>query len=434
MTKRLLVFCVILQTLLSAQTAPNLVVTDLEGTSHNLYEYLDQGKTVVLDFFIVNCTSCEEGAPFLDEFWSINGPNGNDQLQIISLEISNASDQMVAEIGQNWNINNPLVNLADAPDLYDSFIMGFPTYIVLCPDRSMTTVLDFNFPETILAWEQNINFCEFGTNFTDVNIFANEIIYCQENAAVNLVIGNVGSNEIFELTIDVFVDSIYHSNIQWNHFLQPNMNTNSTPFPIDFYSDNINGEILEFRVHTPGDINQNNNTVSHEINQGISTTNTELMLRIEMDNYPDDLVWLITNDAQEVILEGIGLDYSPYQEIDIPVVLELNNCYTFTILDSMGDGLCCSFGEGSFNLVSNQDTLIYNTPFESNFSASFYVGNPVGLKETISTNKRIVNKQYFNIMGQLINYPTKSGIYLEKSIYEDGSFYTEKILFTNTLN
>ena len=34
-------------------TAPDFTLTDINGTSHNLYTYLNAGKTVVIDFFAV---------------------------------------------------------------------------------------------------------------------------------------------------------------------------------------------------------------------------------------------------------------------------------------------------------------------------------------------------------------------------------------------
>ncbi len=107
MNKILLLFFVCLQSVIFAQTAPNLVVTDLNGTTHNLYNYLEQGKTVILDFFIINCASCQEGAPHLDAFWNDYGVNGTDQVRVISLEVSNSSDQQVAQIANEWGIGKP---------------------------------------------------------------------------------------------------------------------------------------------------------------------------------------------------------------------------------------------------------------------------------------------------------------------------------------
>lgn len=36
-----------------AQDAPNFTLTDMDGTEHTLYDYLDAGIAVVIDFFAV---------------------------------------------------------------------------------------------------------------------------------------------------------------------------------------------------------------------------------------------------------------------------------------------------------------------------------------------------------------------------------------------
>jgi hypothetical protein len=35
-------------------TAPDFTMTDINGNTHNLYSYLNSGKTVILDFFGVS--------------------------------------------------------------------------------------------------------------------------------------------------------------------------------------------------------------------------------------------------------------------------------------------------------------------------------------------------------------------------------------------
>ena len=432
MTKKLLLFFLCAQAALFAQTAPNLIVTDLEGTTHNLYNYLDAGKTVILDFFIINCTSCQDGAPYLDEFWVDYGPEGSDDIQVISIEVSSSSNEQVAAIGVEWGIENPVVNLSETPSAFAPFIQSYPTYLVICPNKSMTSLIDFNYPETILSWEQSLNICDFGTDFTDANILANDITHCQKNMHANLVVGNVGTRLINSLTIDVFVDSNYFSSIVWNHPLPPNSNTNNSLFPIEFDNSEINADYIEFKVLTQDDVNPLNNQVGHNLTDGLITTNTEFTLQIKMDNYPIDLFWLLSNSTDAIILEGIGADYNPFEEIEFPLLLDSNDCYTFTLIDEVGDGFCCNFGEGYFNLFSNEDTLIANPDFDSFFSESFYIGTEIGIDENTQNIKKIINKLYFNIMGQAILYPTKNGIYLQQTIFEDGSFYSEKMILTNT--
>jgi len=432
MTKKLLLFFLFVQIALFAQTAPNLIVTDLEGTTHNLYNYLDAGKTVILDFFIINCTSCQDGAPYLDGFWVDYGPEGSNDIQVISIEVSSASNDQASAIAVEWGIENPVVNLSETPSAFAPFIQSYPTYLVICPNKSMTSLIDFNYPETILSWEQSLNICDFGTDFTDANILVDDITHCQKNIHANLVVGNVGTSLINSLTIEVFVDSTYYSSIDWNHALPPNSNTNNTPFTIEFDDSEINGDIIEFMVLTQDDENPTNNQVAHNLTDGIITANTEFTLEIKMDNYPMDLFWSLRNSSDAIIFEGIGADYNPYEEIEFLLLLDSNDCYTFTLIDVEGDGLCCNFGEGYFNLFSNEETLIANPDFDSYFSESFYVGTEIGIDENTQNIKKITNKLYFNIMGQSIHYPTKNGVYLQQTIFEDGSFYTEKMMLTNT--
>ena len=46
-------------------------------------------------------------------------------------------------------------------------------------------------------------------------------------------------------------------------------------------------------------------------------------------------------------------------------------------------------------------------------------------------NKRITNKLYFNLVGQEISAPTQIGIYIQKTIFEDGTFVSQKMILTN---
>ena len=58
-----------------------------------------------------------------------------------------------------------------------------------------------------------------------------------------------------------------------------------------------------------------------------------------------------------VQLSGAGYDNNSAIEVQkcIP-----KNCYTFTLFDSFGDGLCCTHGMGSFSVKIDDDTLILN--------------------------------------------------------------------------
>ena len=86
--------------LLNAQTgilagtgyAPNFTVTDINGNSHTLYDYLDSGKVVVLEFMSVTCGHCISHAAGTEAAYQANGPNGSDVAQFLGLEVNASTD------------------------------------------------------------------------------------------------------------------------------------------------------------------------------------------------------------------------------------------------------------------------------------------------------------------------------------------------------
>ena len=58
------------------EPVPDFKVVDIFGFQHELYtDYLDQGKYVFIDFFTVNCGSCQELAPKIDTVYKEYGCN-----------------------------------------------------------------------------------------------------------------------------------------------------------------------------------------------------------------------------------------------------------------------------------------------------------------------------------------------------------------------
>ena len=64
--------------------------------------------------------------------------------------------------------------------------------------------------------------------------------------------------------------------------------------------------------------------------------------------------------------------------------------------------------------------------------ALFALRNEIGIEETYFENKRITNKLYFNLVGQEISHPSQIGVYIQKTIFEDGTFESQKMMLTNT--
>ncbi len=93
---------------------------------------------------------------------------------------------------------------------------------------------------------------------------------------------------------------------------------------------------------------------------------TEVTITIIPDDYGSETTWNITNGSGDILISG-----GPYENSNTePIVVTTHlcgACFRFTIFDSVGDGICCDFGDGSYS-IAYLDTLIEtdsNNPFNS---------------------------------------------------------------------
>ncbi|MEM1219634.1 MAG: redoxin domain-containing protein [Bacteroidota bacterium] len=128
-----------------AQDAPDFSIVDTKGDPHTLYmDYLDQGKTVVLDLFFVNCPPCNDLAPLLEPLYQEWGAGQGDVefFSITGVDNNASIDGFKAQHGVTFPAagtegNGPATEQPYTSNQFGTFL-GYPTLVVIAPDRTVT--------------------------------------------------------------------------------------------------------------------------------------------------------------------------------------------------------------------------------------------------------------------------------------------------------
>ena len=101
---------------------------------------------------------------------------------------------------------------------------------------------------------------------------------------------------------------------------------------------------------------------------------TTVVLTMNFDNYPEETSWEIQNSSNTIVASG-GTYASQADGSTLSVNVDLPaGCYTLVMRDSYGDGMCCSYGNGSYSLTDGSTTLASGASFQSTDTTSFCVG------------------------------------------------------------
>jgi thiol-disulfide isomerase/thioredoxin len=365
--------------------APNWTLTDLDGNEHTLYEYLDNGYTVFIDFSATWCGPCwnyhNSGA--LEDLYIEHGPAGmanvdantTDDVMVFFIEgdptttignLNGLNDGDYPTQG-DWVAGTPYPIINDDEVAFDYQIGYWPTIYKVCPNRIIVEAGQENTANQYAS----INDCEMASQPTDASalFYTGDVVTC-EDAEIRVVIQNMGLTPLTSATIEVTGDVSLSYN--WSGDL-------GTYDFVEIVAGTVaitDVSNIEVNVVAAGDANAANNGVDATISPATDAT-THIRLTLATDNWPEENTWEITDENGAVVASG-----GPYTGQALTTITEnrwvpSTGCYTFTFFDLYGDGLHGSqWGsiDGNFTVAAIAgDGTVYSTIGTYNGSYDFSI-------------------------------------------------------------
>lgn len=99
-----------------------------------------------------------------------------------------------------------------------------------------------------------------------------------------------------------------------------------------------------------------------------SCPDTGIEIALLTDNYASETSWLVESATGQTVASGNG--YTNNTQYTEQVCLAAGS-YVFTLLDSYGDGICCSYGNGSYAVTSAGSEIVSGGSFSHSESTAF---------------------------------------------------------------
>ena len=378
----------------------NFTLTDINGNSHSLFNYLDQGKMVVIDVSATWCGPCwsYHGTGALNNFYNQFGPSGTNQAMVFFVEGDPQTPQAYlngpAVQGQtqgDWvtGQNMPIINLANQASFENSgmSIDYFPEMYVICPNRVIIASGVAGSIGTVANLTSLLGQCPPpASNPADVAAlsYQGSLTHCEGSYTPSVQIQNNGTSPLTAATITVTQGGTTVSTGTYSGSLATYATANVTCTPIA----NFTGGALTVAVTTTGDASATNNNVNASIATALIATSQYVTVNITTDYYASETSWTIKNASGTTVASGGGNwpDLTGQQagqtvQTPVQVTLSANQCYDFEITDDYGDGICCQYGNGAYSVTdATGATLLSGSEFGDSEKKPFKTG-ALGINE-----------------------------------------------------
>ena len=232
--------------------------------------------------------------------------------------------------------------------------------------QDFSTIGDYNITGIVTDIED-----EYGNNDT-LNVVLSKIhlldgalsigqvtVICDDQVEVNAIVTNQGETIITDVEIEVVVNGIAVDTVTA---------TVDIPFQDqDIVAIIIDDNLIQINNNIALNLLSVNNQVDGDVTNNLASTNTTLdsdydviTLIIDADDYPEETSWEIYDEGAHQTIASGSLQ-SGTQIYSEDICLNYGSCFTLYVYDSFGDGICCDYGIGFFQVLNaSGNTIVTN--------------------------------------------------------------------------
>ncbi|MBE50912.1 MAG: hypothetical protein CMP51_04390 [Flavobacteriales bacterium] len=228
-----------------------------------------------------------------------------------------------------------------------------------------------------------------GTEATPNVIFANSFdAYCMSANAndaicgsstdINVTFRNYGNQNLTSLDINYSINGGSNSTYPWTGNLAP-AGTETIIIPGVTFTPQANNNISVSTSNPNGNTDQNSSNdntstsfsqydAAGQVQSGVTVGN--ITINVTTDQYgSSENSWELMDDNGNIIASvAQGSMSSSAPQAPVNANIQANTCYSFKFYDSYGDGICCSYGQGSYTVTDASGTVIAGGGSNTSFS------------------------------------------------------------------
>lgn len=119
---------------------------------------------------------------------------------------------------------------------------------------------------------------------------------------------------------------------------------------------------FSIKITTPDD-DATNDAVDDLVGAYPIAEGLDVHLELKTDNYAEETTWKLFDGDGTVVAQDPPGNYADATVYHYDWVLQADECYLFEIYDSLGDGICCMYGQGYYKLLVNGVQFIGGSVF-----------------------------------------------------------------------